>query len=216
MLSKKSFELLRDIETNNNKRWYDANRNDFKDHVRTPFAKILVTASKRLEKTDRPLIGHEKTMFRQNRDTRFSEDKSPYKTNVSGMLTPSGTKNEATGLIYLQVAKDGGFTAAGRYKLNVKALEPIREDIIQREKAFEVVLKDLKKAGLSFLEEDKLKSMPRGFSEYQKHRHAEYLKLTSLIVRRDLPKRTWLTTDIADELVKMAQQTQSLLEFIDV
>jgi len=164
----------------------------------------------------RQLIGHEKTMFRQNRDTRFSEDNSPYKTNVSGMLTPSGTKNEAAGLIYLQVAKDGGFTAAGRYKLNVKALEPIREDIIQREKAFDEVLKDLKQAGLSFLEEGKLKSMPRGFTEYQQHRHAEYLKLTSLIVRRDLPKRTWLTTDIADELVKVAEQTRSLLEFIDV
>jgi len=64
MLTYRDFELLKSIEENNNREWYSENKADFKAHLRDPFAGFLSEATEKLEHTNTPLIGHEKTMFR--------------------------------------------------------------------------------------------------------------------------------------------------------
>ncbi len=177
--TRKSFDLLEGLAENNEKTWYDEHRDDFEAYVREPFAEVLELASDRLSEIATPLSGSARTMFRQNRDVRFSKDKSPYSTQVSGVLTPSGTKAEKEGLIYLQLDSSGGMTACGFYKLKAAELAPIRDRIIEKSKVFSSVLQDLESAGLSFSDEDKLKSMPRGYEQHDEHEHVEYLKLKS-------------------------------------
>lgn len=211
--ARKSFDLLEGLAANNSKDWYDEHREDFDAYLREPFAEVLELASDRLCETAIPLSGSAKTMFRQNRDVRFSKDKSPYSTHVSGVLTPSGTKGEKDGLIFLQLDASGGMLACGFYQLKAAELAPVRDWMIEKPKMFSDVLKDLESAGLSLSDEDKLKSMPRGYEDYANHEHVEYIKLKSLIVQTSLPKSAWLKGDIVDRIVAYGEGCTSLLAF---
>ncbi|MEO1147674.1 MAG: DUF2461 domain-containing protein [Cyanobacteria bacterium J06638_22] len=208
-----SFDLLDDLADNNEKAWYDEHRKEFESYLRKPFGHMLELATDRLAETDVPLIGSAKTMFRQNRDIRFSKDKSPYSTHVSGVLTPTGTKSEKQGLLYVQLDRTGGMIACGFYKLKAGELAPIRDSILEEPDAFAQVLQDLNDAGLSLSDEDTLSSMPRGYEDYDQHDYADYLKLKSFIAQTPLSKSAWLEADMVDRLVQYAKGCASLLEF---
>ena len=117
LISKTSFDLLDQLARNNTKDWYDAHKADIKTHCLAPFREMLEHVSNRPLDSDRPLEGSAKTMFRMHRDGRFSKDKTPYKSSVSGVLTPSGTKAEMAGMVYVEMNASGGWVAGGFYKL---------------------------------------------------------------------------------------------------
>ncbi|MEM6433988.1 MAG: DUF2461 domain-containing protein [Cyanobacteria bacterium P01_D01_bin.115] len=209
----KAFDLLEGILNNNDKTWYNEHRDDFEAYVRQPFAEVLKEASARLAGTDVPLIGGPKTMFCQHRDIRFSTNKSPYSTYVSGLLTPSGNKEEKTGLVYIHLNRSGGFVACGFYQLNPADLAPIRDRIVAKPKEFTAVIKNLAQADLTLSDADRLTAMPRGYKEYKTHEHAMYLKLKSFMVQVDIGKGAWLEGDVVDCIVEYAQNSATLLAF---
>ncbi|MBD2258275.1 DUF2461 domain-containing protein [Pseudanabaena sp. FACHB-2040] len=211
--TRKSFDLLEGLAANNDKSWYDAHRKDFEAYLREPFSVVLERATDRLAETTLPLAGGSKTMFRQNRDIRFSKDKSPYSTHVSGVLTPSGTKAEKDGMLYVQLDGSGGLIACGFYKLKAAELATLRDKIIEEPEAFSQVLQGLNDAGLSLSDEDKLTSMPRGYEAHDQHEYAQYLRLKSFISQTPLPKSAWLEADIVDRIVEYAKGCASLLKF---
>jgi uncharacterized protein (TIGR02453 family) len=211
--TQKSFDLLEGLAANNEKAWYEAHKSEFEAYLRKPFGSVLELATDRLSETNVPLSGGPKTMFRQNRDVRFSKDKSPYSTYVSGLLTPSGTKSEKDGVLFLQLDSSGGMIACGFYKLKAAELATIRDRIIDEPKAFAHVLKDLNEAGLSLSEEDRLTSMPRGYEAHDQHEYADYLKLKSFMAQTPLSRSAWLEADICDRIVEYAKGCASLLEF---
>ncbi|MGD1929596.1 MAG: DUF2461 domain-containing protein [Leptolyngbyaceae cyanobacterium] len=211
--TQKSFELLEGLTENNDKAWYADHKQDFENYLREPFARILELASERLEDTETPLSGSAKTMFRQHRDIRFSKDKSPYSTHVSGLLTPSGTKSEKEGVFYLHLDATGGMMACGFYQLKATELGPIRDRILEAPQQFAQVLAALDAAGLALSEDEKLKSMPQGYKEHAEHEYADYLKLKSFVTKTALPKSVWLSDDLIAGIVSYVNSCQGLLEF---
>ena len=208
-----SFELLEGLAENNEKAWYSEHKQDFENSLRQPFARMLELASEQLEDTETPLSGGAKTMFRQHRDIRFSKDKSPYSTHVSGVLTPSGTKSEKEGVFYLHLDVTGGMMACGFYQLKAAELGPIRDRILEVPQQFAQVLAALDAAGLSLSEDEKLKSMPQGYKEYAEHEYADYLKLKSFVTKTALPKSVWFSDDLVTGIVSYVNSCQPLLEF---
>lgn len=212
----KSFQLLRELTENNTKDWYQAHKSEIEAELLTPFAGVLDAVSVQLSAEGMAFSGGKHTMFRMHRDTRFSKDKSPYKTNVSGVLTPAGDKREADGFVYLQLGPDGGFAAFGRYGLDAKALGPIRDRILAEADAFRTILDELQKNGLDLVREDALKSMPRGYADHAGHYFAEELKLTNMIIRQDLAKSAWLTGGVATRVAYAALACKDFIEFVSV
>lgn len=210
-----SFAFLSELTDNNEKDWFNANKSRFKNSIEAPFICLLEALSNRLEDARRPLSGGKSTIFRMNRDVRFSEDKSPYKTNMSGLITPSGAKSQVSALVYLQLDKDGGFAASGYYNLSPKQLGPVRDAMVERAEVFDDVLEAVFAAGREFADFQSLSSMPRGFSEHAEHRHAEHIKRQSLLVREELPKSAWLDGSVLHSVEKLARDTMPLLTFQD-
>ncbi len=211
----KSFELLDalDQEANNCKEWYDAHREEIHEKLIDPFAALLRSASETLTHAELPLKGGEETMFRMNRDVRFSKDKRPYKHSVAGMLTPSGTKAESSGVVYIEIASGGGWIGGGFYKPSTSDLNAIRDRMIDWPEAFDDVLRGVHRRDLAFDEMDPVKTMPRGYSQHVGHRHAKYLKLRNLLLRTDLPKSCWLYDSVTDRLVDHAKACMGLIQF---
>ena len=211
--SKASFELLKELKENNNREWYHEHKELIKLDLIEPFAQTLERVSAKLKRTRLPLKGSRQTMFRLNRDTRFSNNKKPYKENIGGLLTPSGHKNESNGLVYIHLDSNGGMMAAGFYRFSATQLAPIRQRMLDEPKAWHLVKRALFKAQLELDRSNNLKSMPRGFNGFKDHEHAEYLKLKNLIVQKPLPKTAWLKDDVVNRATEFAKAVTPLLLF---
>ena len=213
MITDRTFQLLAELDGNNNKEWFDAHREEVRHFVQNPFEGLLEMVSTKLADAELPLSGGRQTTFRMNRDVRFSADKRPYNSHVSGVLTPSGTKSEKGGLVYVHLGPDGGFLAGGHYKLPPKELGPIRDRIVERPDAFRRVLDDLADAGLKLCREVTLKSMPQGYADHADAWFAEHLKLQAYFVRRDLGLDEWKSDAVARAVARFAQDCAGLIRF---
>jgi len=213
MFSANAFDLLAELHANNNKDWFNTHRDEVRGNIQHPFAALLERVTERLSETDVPLVGSERTMFRMNRDVRFSHDKSPYQTHVSGMLTQDGSKAEADGIGYVHLDRSGGFVAVGWYKLTPKELGPIRDHIVENAADFQDVVDALGKAKFELSQEQLLTAMPRGYSEHADSPIAPYLKLQTLMVQRALPKSAWSSDDVVDRIVATIVGAAPLLKF---
>ena len=200
-----SFDILAALEANNNKAWYDENKARLNAEVRAPFAGMLGVASMLLDGSRYPLIGSDKTMFRQYRDVRFSKDKTPYKPNVSGMLTPSGTKGEMGGVVYAQMGPRDGMLAAGHYQIATPELNRIRDRIVADPEAFAEMVETLEAKGYPLSREGSLKTMPRGFQQHKDAGFAEFLRLKRFVTHVEQPKTAWLNGDVVEKLVHLAE-----------
>lgn len=212
-MTDKSFALLAELESDNTKEWFDAHREDMREVVQGPFADFLQAVTNRLADGPLPLIGSEHTMFRINRDVRFSKDKSPYSTHVSGVLTRGGTKKEDGGLTYLQMDARGGFVACGFYNVAPKDLGPIRDRIVDRSVEFDEIAESMGKAGYPLSRDDVLSGMPQGYSQYADAPFAEHLKLKSMIAQKRLTKKDWIIGDVVDTAVAMTNACAGLIAF---
>ena len=215
VFSESTFQCLEELELNNNRDWFVENKKRLEQEVRGPFASLLETLSDLLSENGLPLHGGPKTMFRMNRDVRFSNDKSPYKTFVSGLLTRTGTKDISTGLIYIHLDSSGGFVVSGLYQPPTERLYELRTSMIEKQSEFSATLNSLRRAGLELDPTDATKNMPRGFSEYSDHEHSESLKLKNIMVRRDLQPSEWWKPGFDTELVQFAMASRPILEFLD-
>lgn len=213
LITKTSFDLLDQLAQNNTKDWYDAHKDDIKAHCLAPFGEMLEHVSNRLINSDLPLEGNAKTMFRMHRDVRFSKDKTPYKSAVSGMLTPSGTKVDMAGMVYVEMNASGGWVAGGFYKLPTAQLGLIRQRIIDRTDLFQNVLDGLSDAGTGLADMDRLTRMPKGFNEYEDHPFAEDIKRKSFIIRTDIAMASWLNGDVTGIVADLSRTSGPLIKF---
>ncbi|MEQ1692200.1 MAG: DUF2461 domain-containing protein [Gemmatimonas sp.] len=79
----RAMTFLRGLKKNNRKDWFDAHRDDYEDALRAPMRLLIEDVDVRLAAFIPEIVGSKKSMFRIHRDVRFSNDKSPYKTNVA-------------------------------------------------------------------------------------------------------------------------------------
>jgi uncharacterized protein (TIGR02453 family) len=83
--TRKTFTFLRDLERNNDKRWFEAHRAAYEEHVLKPLRDLVADVADFMLGIDlsfevAPAVG--KTISRIYRDTRFSEDKSPFRDHM--------------------------------------------------------------------------------------------------------------------------------------
>ena len=111
------FSFLADLRTNNNRDWFAANKDRYEEQLLEPALAFIDAFAPRLEKISphfradaRPSGG---SLFRIYRDTRFSKDKSPYKTNVGIHFRHERAKNAHAPGYYLHIGPVRSSPAAG-------------------------------------------------------------------------------------------------------
>lgn len=215
LFRRKSFTFFEGLADNNSKDWFDEHRAEFTYELDEPFEELLEAVSDQLAGTDLPLTGGRATMFRINRDVRFGPDKSPYSTHVSGMLTRSGSKNEAAALVYVQIGVDGGLLAGGLHRPDAGTLAPLRRAMIDHPEAFVRVKDELERNGYALDRSEVLKTMPRGFAEYADHDLADDLRLKELIVTEQLSMTACCTPDLVQRVTDFALGVAPLLVYLE-
>ena len=213
--SRATFDFLRGLTENNEKPWFDTHRDDYERYVREPFVAALEAAADATVGGPWELHGGRETMFRINRDVRFAKDKSPYKTNVGGVLTAHGDKRESSGVAYLHLEVGGGFAACGFYQLTPTRLLGIRERIVEYADEFTAVLDGLAGRGRALSNEDMLRAMPRGYASYADHEHAGHLRRRSFMLSQKLSQKDWVSGDVVGKAAAVVADAAVLVAFVN-
>jgi uncharacterized protein (TIGR02453 family) len=163
------FSFLRDLTDNNDRAWFKANQDRYDDHVRQPaldfieeFATPLLQISKHFVADPRKVGG---SLFRIQRDTRFSKDKTPYKTHVGIHFRHVATREDVHGPgFYLQLAPNNCLAAIGLWEPSAPDADAVRRAIVGEPVSWKraVRAKQFREV-YAELEGDSLARPPRGF-----------------------------------------------------
>ena len=166
---------FRGLAADNSREYFLARRDFFEEAIRDQMHALLAELSR--------TFGGEVKLFRQNRDVRFSPDKSPYKTNTYGLLVGSGLALHG---LYASISADGLVAGSGYHVMARDQLERYRERAADDRRGPELakLLAQAEKKGLDVWGET-LATAPRGYSI--DHPRIELLRRKSLSLgaRRD-------------------------------
>ncbi len=129
MITKAYSEFFKELDQNNNKAWFHANKKRYEHDVKGPFLDLLSDLIPVLREWDSRILQDEKkAMFRINRDVRFSKDKTPYHTLLKAGFSPNGKKSMLPGY-YLGISADTIHVGGGLFNVKPPELKIVRQHI---------------------------------------------------------------------------------------
>ena len=138
---RKFTKFLRELSKNNNRDWFNANKPRFISDVKEPFEAFMEYMIDKIGAIDkRVMLPVKDCVFRIYKDTRFSKDKTPYKTHMAGIISPGGRKDMSRPGIYLQMNHEDVRIYSGLYKPEKKQLDAVRDTIAANPKQFKKLI----------------------------------------------------------------------------
>lgn len=177
--SKKSLKFFADLEKNNTKDWFSANRDIFDDEILFPAKAFVTDMGERLTEIAPDIVADprtDKSIFRIHRDTRFSKEKIPYKTHLGIYFWEGAAKKLENPGFYFQFDKDSMFLGVGMHIFPKDMIKDYRDAVVHKKKgvelrkAIESVTKKNKEYELGWVQ---YKKVPRGYDK--DHPLADYL-----------------------------------------
>ncbi|HEX4978707.1 MAG TPA: DUF2461 domain-containing protein [Acidimicrobiales bacterium] len=193
-----ALDFFEGLEADNSKAYWQDHREVYDTAVRAPMEALLAELA--------PVFGAGK-IFRPYRDTRFSRDKSPYKTNIAATLERGP---------YLSLSVEGLGAGAGYYEMGAEQLARYREAVADDAAGAELdrLATSLRRAGVDVGGREELKTAPRGYPK--DHPRVEYLRHKGLIAWRSWPVAPWLGTAKAKaKIVEFYDRARPLLGWLD-
>jgi uncharacterized protein (TIGR02453 family) len=210
--SAETLRFLGELALNNRREWFNERKAFYKETVEEELRRLVWSTSAALAKRKIPLSTEpKKAIFRIYRDTRFSADKRPYKTNLGAVFNTGG--KPGSGVLYIHVEPKASFIALGFYHPDQPGLTRIREAIADQWKDFKSVINRLGRAGLVLGESEALKRVPRGFESFADAECAEYLKYKSFVVSQKLAETDLRSPELPSKLTLFASEGLPLLKF---
>ena len=201
------------LQANNDRDWFLEHKAEYERGLKGPMMDLVADLSSALAARDVPLFGDPKrALFRVNRDVRFAKDKSPYKTNISAVLSRDGEKR-SQGLLYLQSGPHESFAAAGFYGLEPSDLTLFRNRIVSQPQAWRTVVAKLAEQGQELGRQESAARLPRGYDAAEVGDLADVLKLKGFIISSPIRPAELLEPSLVNRLADFAQASTPLLEF---
>lgn len=186
------------LEADNSKAYWLEHKSDYDKLVKGPMEELLTELE--------PEFGPGR-IFRPNRDTRFSHDKSPYKTNIAASLERGG---------YVSLSADGLGAGSGYYMLAPDQLERFRRAVAADATGTRVesIVDELRAKRYEVSAHDVLKTAPKGYPK--DHPRIELLRHKGLIVWRQWEPGAWLATKAAKtRIVDLLHAAEPLVAWLD-
>jgi uncharacterized protein (TIGR02453 family) len=213
---KEGIAFLRSLAKNNNREWFQERKPVFDRSVKAPMEQMVEAINAQLVKFA-PLYITEpkKAVYRIYRDTRFSKDKTPYKTHIAASLTRAGMEKHISAGYYFSVAADQIEVAGGIYMPGPDQLRLIREHLSDNHAELLKILenKSLRQL-MGELYGEKMTRMPKGFAP--DHPAGGYLRCKHWVLydtRLDPALAT--TPKLVTEIVSRFKAMTSFVEFFN-
>lgn len=210
-------DFLRRLHDNNDREWFDAHRAEW-TRVKGEFADFTARLIDGIASFD-PTVGGlrpQDCTYRIARDTRFSPDKSPYKTYMGAYVAPKGKKSGFAGYYFhIEPCSDSlvwcNLLSAGLYCPEPVVLRSVRDEILDNGAEIEAAIARAK--GFRLCEHNKLKRVPTGFPAGSAY--AEMLKLKDIYIEKPITEEFLLSDDLLERTLDEFRRTQPFVAILN-
>jgi uncharacterized protein (TIGR02453 family) len=214
--SAKAIRFLRALKRNNDREWFRARQNEYEELLRAPMMAIVEALSRDLRAFAPELIASPKvSLFRIYRDTRFSEDKSPLKTQVAAVFPHKDLPRIGGAGLYVEITPSWVWMGGGLYQPGTPELQAVREHLTANFARFRSVVESPEfRRHLGALDGGQLlQRPPRGFPP--DHPAAEYLRYRMFVAGRELPATFASSPRFYSTLLAIFRKTAPLVRFLN-
>ncbi|HKJ01292.1 MAG TPA: DUF2461 domain-containing protein [Longimicrobiales bacterium] len=199
--TKDTFRFLRELAKNNKRDWFTANKGRYEEHVRDPALRFIQDFAPHLAKLSPHFHAGPRSLFRIHRDTRFSKDKSPYKTHSGIQFRHDRARDAHAPGYYFHIEPGSFFVALGLWRPDGPTTRKIRERMVEEPEAWKKASRSKKFTSTFEASGDKLSRAPRGFDP--EHPLVEDLKWKDFIGSRDLDEELVTSPHLPRELARI-------------
>lgn len=173
---KAGVEFLRALKRNNRRPWFQKRKEQYEQCVKAPMTEFVLALREDLAKFAPEMIADPAlSLYRIYRDTRFSKNKKPYKTNAAAIFPRRGLPKHAGAGFYFEIGADGIWVGGGIYMPDPDQIRAVRAYLADHHAEFRSIVESpvfRKKFGE--IQGDQLTRVPVGYCA--DHPAAEYLK----------------------------------------
>ncbi|OAQ38475.1 hypothetical protein A5893_13700 [Pedobacter psychrophilus] len=211
-IKKETLDFLSELAQNNNKPWFEANRNRW-EQAKENQAQFMDALQNELKKLDDIVIKEpKKYVSRINRDIRFSKDKSPYKNNISSLIDRDSEDKKCK--FYIHVSPVETFIMSGLHQPETEILKNVRQEIDYNGSDLHQIISD--KTFKDFFDQiigESLIRPPKGYDD--NHPDIKLIKLKQYLVKRTFDEKIVLSENFATELADTFNAALPFLCFLD-
>ncbi len=206
------FRFFAELARHNDRAWFEDNKARYLEEVRDPLLRFVEAFGPRLARISlhmtadpRPVGG---ALFRIHRDTRFSRDKSPYKTHAGLSFRHAAGRDVHAPIFYLHLQPNMVFAAAGMWRPPAEAVKQVRDAIVAKPDAWR---RAVRACSLSH-DEDRLRRPPRGYDP--QHPLVEDLKRQTFITSTHFTQAQACAPDFGDRFARACRSATPLMRFL--
>jgi uncharacterized protein (TIGR02453 family) len=212
---KEGLQFLRTLKRNNNREWFQEHKSIYENSLKRPMSDLIAALAEDFQKFAPEMVASSKTSaYRIYRDTRFSNDKSPYKTHIAAVFPRTGLgKHEGAGF-YLHIDPSELLIAGGLYMPLPEDLSSVRQKISDDAGSFlKIVTNRQFRKVFGTVAGEKLSRVPRGFRP--DHPAAEYLKHKQYLVSQTFPAAVATTPSFYRTVVETFRAMLPFVRFLN-
>jgi len=210
------FTFFRELKENNNREWFEVNKQRYESNVREPLLRFITDFGVRLPEISPHYVADARksggSLFRIYRDVRFSKDKSPYKTTAGIQFRHENGKDVHAPGFYLHLEPDGVFVGIGIWHPETKTLNKIRDAILEHPNHWEEIVSDKAFASTFELAGDSLKRPPKGYDP--EHPLIEDLKRKDFIASTPFSEEDACNPDFIDRFAEACRTASPFIGFL--
>ncbi|MGC2162859.1 MAG: DUF2461 domain-containing protein [Silvibacterium sp.] len=210
-----AIDFLRKLKRNNRREWFEARRDVYELELKQPMLALIERVMQGMvEYAPDHLRPPQKCMLRIYRDTRFSADKTPYKTNLAAWWTRNGLEKTSGGGYYLHLSATELVIAVGVYMPPKEQLFAIRQHLLEHHAEFRRLIENKKlRAKMTLHDPQALTRPPKGFPA--EHPAGEWLKWRQWGVIARLPATEALKPKLPATVEEYFRLSTPLVEFLN-
>lgn len=212
----KTFQFLNELADNNSREWFKANQDRYEEHVRDPALDFIADFAGSLEGISPHFVADTRkvggSLFRIQRDTRFSPDKTPYKTNTGMHFRHDRAKDAHAPGFYIHLEPRNCFMGVGLWRPETGVAYAIREHIAAEPKAWRAATRSKAFDGFYSLGGDSLSRPPKGFDA--DHPLIEDLKRKDFIASAPLTQKAVTSSSFLNDYAKDCKRAVPFMRFL--
>src|SRR5579885_1175184 len=211
-----TFSFLSELRTHNNREWFLKNKKRYEAEVRDPMLRFIADLGPALRKINPNIIADPSptrgSMMRIYRDTRFSPDKSPYKTFVAAHFWHRKCKDGSAPGYYLRLMPGDSLLGGGVWHPEAPVLKKLRDAIVTNPKRWSRIRSDKKLTAAYTMGGESLKTAPRGYDP--SHPLIEDIKRKDFIFGRSLDDKEVVARDFLETTVEAFRAMAPFIAFL--
>lgn len=212
---RQGLKFLRALKRNNRREWFRAHREEYEKFVRAPMVEMVLALRRDFATLAPEMVADPAvSLYRIYRDTRFSKDKSPYKTHTAAVFPRRGLAKHSGAGLYFHIAPGEVLVGGGIYAPEPQELLAVRQHIADHHRAFRSIVEspEFRKV-FEDLGGEKLQRVPKGFPA--DHPAVEYLKQKQFLAGCVFPAEFAVSPNFYPTLLDRFHKMMPFLRFLN-